>query len=494
MKPLKTILLSLFSTIFSLFFFAIVLAGGCQDGLSCSGTSNCGCTRYRVDPGETITVFEHNLCQRVTNNSGYPQTFIPAKTQTEWNLFCTFRPNHISCSACTNLISACPPGTQGEQNHLLGRYYLSSFWQCYGSYCSLPICTPEWRYKIDLSLSDSNQTASCIIAPGSNMPHMWGSIRGGNSQAYCVNSYNSLAGVDCQYCVIGGESTLTLLPTCPFGHEQIGTVFARHIDCDWWKAMGRVFGPSTSGGCQYIPGGTNTGYLSRSYSIRTGNGRAQCYVSYSGGGNNTYCQLCIVRDPPNIKRVFVTSQKFKGTDIFSNIDFANQKCQELGSIIDPNTTWRAWISTGGINARDNIQCGKKRYVNVRNEVIANYCGELLNRATDYQEHYWYYNNSYLLQKPIYYDENGVAYNNSNKIDPSIPHSIFVWSNTKEDGTALSNNPLAQNCKIAGILGDPGRVFGSWTADIIQSVSWGGPTYYRIPNSCEDRHPIYCFEL
>jgi hypothetical protein len=100
MKPLKTILLFLFGIFFSLFFFAIVLAGGCQDGLSCSGTSNCGCTRYRVDPGETITVFEHNLCQRVTNNSGYPQTFIPAKTQTEWNLFCAFRPNHISCNSC----------------------------------------------------------------------------------------------------------------------------------------------------------------------------------------------------------------------------------------------------------------------------------------------------------------------------------------------------------------------------------------------------------
>ena len=99
----KIILLLFFSIIFCIFLSTIVFAGGCLDK-NCPGTSNCGCTRYKVDPGETITVYEHDLCQRVTNFSGYPQTFIPAKTQTEWNFFCTYRPNHITCSPC--LVSA----------------------------------------------------------------------------------------------------------------------------------------------------------------------------------------------------------------------------------------------------------------------------------------------------------------------------------------------------------------------------------------------------
>jgi hypothetical protein len=297
MKPLKTILLYLFSTIFSLFFFAIVLAGGCQDGLSCSGTSNCGCTRYRVDPGETITVFEHNLCQRVTNNSGYPQTFIPAKTQTEWNLFCTFRPNHISCSACANLISACPPGTPGVQNHLLGRpipgpFPSESYWNCYGWYCNLPLCTPDWRYtNYAIDLSAGGGYAACIAIPGYNMPHVWVRIFGQSSKAYCINSYSGLWRAFCEYCVIGGESTSTLLPTCPFNDGEIGTVFATHPSCGWSRVRIRLFGSRSSGGCWNGEIGQNY----RGYSIIAGGGKASCYVDYPGGGDNTYCEFCVRR-------------------------------------------------------------------------------------------------------------------------------------------------------------------------------------------------------
>ena len=105
MKISKLIPISLFTLTFSIFCFTIIFAGGCQDGFSCSGTSNCGCTRYKIDPGETIPVYEHNLCQSVTNTSNAPATFIPAKTQTEWNLFCTYRPGHITCKPCTPQVS-----------------------------------------------------------------------------------------------------------------------------------------------------------------------------------------------------------------------------------------------------------------------------------------------------------------------------------------------------------------------------------------------------
>ena len=99
MKPSKTILLSFILTISFLFLFSKVFAGGCQDK-TCSGTTNCGCTRYKVDPGETITVFEHDICRKVTNSSGYPPTFIPTNSQTEWNLFLQWYPSHITVSDC----------------------------------------------------------------------------------------------------------------------------------------------------------------------------------------------------------------------------------------------------------------------------------------------------------------------------------------------------------------------------------------------------------
>lgn len=83
-----------------LFIFSFsISAGGCLDK-NCSGSQNCGCQRYRVEPGETITVYEHEICQRVGNQSGYPPIFIPTNTLSEWSSFCIHRPSHVSCLPC----------------------------------------------------------------------------------------------------------------------------------------------------------------------------------------------------------------------------------------------------------------------------------------------------------------------------------------------------------------------------------------------------------
>lgn len=55
---------------------------------------------YRVDPGQSITIDKHGVCKIVSNQSGYPSTFVPVKTSSEWLEFRIHKPGHITLEDC----------------------------------------------------------------------------------------------------------------------------------------------------------------------------------------------------------------------------------------------------------------------------------------------------------------------------------------------------------------------------------------------------------
>lgn len=54
---------------------------------------------YQVNNGATVTIDEHGVCQKVTNNIG-SHLFVPTKTATEWSTFRSNKPNSVSLGGC----------------------------------------------------------------------------------------------------------------------------------------------------------------------------------------------------------------------------------------------------------------------------------------------------------------------------------------------------------------------------------------------------------
>ena len=80
--------------IFSAFFVLLAIGAFSFAGLVRANSN------YSVAPGATTRVYEWGVCQRVTNASGWPTTFIPTNTATEWSTFRSKKPSHISLMNC----------------------------------------------------------------------------------------------------------------------------------------------------------------------------------------------------------------------------------------------------------------------------------------------------------------------------------------------------------------------------------------------------------
>jgi len=71
--------------------------------LSLSDCSNVlAAPSYIVAGGETKTINEWNMCQKVTSATGWPYPiFIPTNSQIEWTAFQSNRPSHIALASCS---------------------------------------------------------------------------------------------------------------------------------------------------------------------------------------------------------------------------------------------------------------------------------------------------------------------------------------------------------------------------------------------------------
>lgn len=55
---------------------------------------------YSVNPGSTVTINEHGICQRVTNNNASLRLWVPTKSSAEWNSFQNKKPSIAALANC----------------------------------------------------------------------------------------------------------------------------------------------------------------------------------------------------------------------------------------------------------------------------------------------------------------------------------------------------------------------------------------------------------
>lgn len=177
--------------------------------------------------------------------------------------------------------------------------------------------------------------------------------------------------------------------------------------------------------------------------------------------------------PVGPKRVFITSQTFTGdmnrtiADTLTGIQLANKRCQDAaiatGNSDLVSKTWKAWLSSSTINAKDNINCNNNvSYWNMAGQKIANNCADLLDGN---------------LAAPINVSERG-AYTTG-----------LVWTGTDFQGVRTN-----YNCN---------DWMNNWTGPTPYNYQGtGGYAYYNITStlwteygiySCSNPFRIYCFE-
>ncbi|MBU4022951.1 hypothetical protein KJ591_01150, partial [Patescibacteria group bacterium] len=94
-------------------------------------------TGWQVNGGTARTVDCSGVCKKVTNQSGYPSTFVPTKTSSEWLEFRIHYPtSHISLPACCECSSGdCCDGCNYRSSSYVCNTWTQYNYQCTGTAC-----------------------------------------------------------------------------------------------------------------------------------------------------------------------------------------------------------------------------------------------------------------------------------------------------------------------------------------------------------------------
>ncbi len=156
--------------------------------------------------------------------------------------------------------------------------------------------------------------------------------------------------------------------------------------------------------------GTGTSGTNTNAGLWTNNGSPGACA----GAQRLYCL-----QQPMFKRVFVTSSGFTGN--FGGLAGGDAKCQQHANAAKLGGTWRAWLSTASVDAKDRIPDAEYRLVDLATVVAASKA-DLLDGT---------------LSAPITMDELGAR------------RGSYVWTGSNNDGTSTGGNcngwmSLAQN--------------------------------------------------
>jgi len=159
--------------------------------------------------------------------------------------------------------------------------------------------------------------------------------------------------------------------------------------------------------------------------------------------------------PPVVKRVFVTSTLQNGN--LGGLAGGDSICAARASAAGLGGSWRAWLSTSAVNARDRIP--DAIYERVDGARIADDKADLLDGS---------------IANPINVDENGNTLGGP---------SVLPWTGTRADGTVST-----QHCSgwTSAAFGIPGGIVGRG----INNNSWW--TDFG-PATCSGSRQLYCFE-
>lgn len=165
--------------------------------------------------------------------------------------------------------------------------------------------------------------------------------------------------------------------------------------------------------------------------------------------------------PTNRKIVFITSQTYTGE--LGGLQGADAKCQTLANAAGLTGTYRAWLSTQGINAIDRITDKLYPYTTLDGGLVANSINELI----------------YFPQHPsshIIIDEHD---------DSVLTQNRFVWTGTNPDGTTAQ--PLTNCDDWTSALGTKFGVAGN--SEPLGTGDWT----YDIYSACNLHRSLYCFQ-
>ena len=141
--------------------------------------------------------------------------------------------------------------------------------------------------------------------------------------------------------------------------------------------------------------------------------------------------------PLSVKRVFVTSTLHKGN--LGGLAGGDSVCAARANAAGLGGSWRAWLSTSAVNAKDRISDGV--YVRIDGLPIASSKADLLDGT---------------IVNPIRLDENGNI----------VLFAFFAWTGTKADGTAeltTCNNWTSSVVGEQGATGHTNQTLSGWTA-------------------------------
>lgn len=159
--------------------------------------------------------------------------------------------------------------------------------------------------------------------------------------------------------------------------------------------------------------------------------------------------------PLPVKRVFNNSTHYSGN--LGGLTGADAKCQTSAEVASLGGTWKAWLSTSTVNAKDRIPDAEYRLVD-NTTVIANNKADLTDGNID---------------NPISLNEYGVSYL-TNVWTGTRPSGLVMQNSLCSDWTGSSSN-ISQ-----GVAGRTSLASGAWTNDI---VDWCNSSSFGL----------YCFE-
>jgi len=181
-------------------------------------------------------------------------------------------------------------------------------------------------------------------------------------------------------------------------------------------------------------------------------GMNQSYNSNILGGEVEDYVVNIVL-PAHLK-VFVSSQTYNGN--LGGLSGADVKCQGLANTANLQGTFKAWLSTSTVNAKDRFISKNLPYYTVNGIKVADNFNDLIDGSLD---------------NPINVDEKGKIV------------SYSVWTGTKTNGeketSNLCNDWMIDSPNYRGRTGDSSSYTDSWTY-------WNKPT-------CDNNVRLYCFQ-
>ena len=269
---------------------------------------------------------------------------------------------------------------------------------------------------------------------------------------------------DGQVCNGGTCETLCDPVDCPAPPVNASSVCRKDNSCGFTCNPGYALGADgkscvkscTPATC--ATAGANCGVISNGCGAFLSCGSCAAPLTCGGGGTANVCGA------PPTKRVFVTSLTYNGN--LGGLDGADAKCQALATAAALGGTYKAWLSTVVLNARDRLTHATMPYTLVDGAVVAA-------------------NFTQLTSGTLLHAINKTQTNGAPPASAPLCSSTQVWTDTTAAGNADLGDcegwTIASSTTGTAFLGDYTQTNSTWSRHCF--------THFQ----CDKFMPLYCIE-